>query len=73
MRSSRSESSIGGDQCNPIPQVDHAPLPMSIPKLIGVLASLLEAVRDRTKVVDLKQVNRVLMQPHWRRERDIEK
>jgi MSHA biogenesis protein MshM len=37
------------------------------------LASLLEAVRDRTKVVDLKQVNRVLMQPHWRRERDIEK
>ena len=35
------------------------------------LASMLEAVRDRIKTVDLKQVNRVLMQPHWRRERDI--
>ncbi len=30
------------------------------------VGSLLEAVRDRTKVVDLKQVNRVLLQPHWR-------
>jgi len=30
------------------------------------LSSLLEAVRDRTKTVDLKQVNRVLLQPHWR-------
>jgi MSHA biogenesis protein MshM len=30
------------------------------------LGSLLEAVRDRTKTVDLKQVNRVLLQPHWR-------
>jgi len=35
------------------------------------IASLMEAVRDRTKSVDLKQVNRVLLQPHWRRERDI--
>ena len=35
------------------------------------LGSLLEAVRDRTKSVDLKQVNRVLLQPHWRAERDI--
>ncbi len=35
------------------------------------LAAMLEAVRDRTKTVDLKQVNRVLMQPHWRRERDM--
>ena len=34
------------------------------------VASLLEAVRDRTKTVDLKQVNRVLLQPHWRLERD---
>ena len=34
------------------------------------LGSLLEAVRDRTKTVDLKQVNRVLLQPHWRREYD---
>jgi type II secretory pathway predicted ATPase ExeA len=34
------------------------------------VGSLLEAVRDRTKTVDLKQVNRVLLQPHWRLERD---
>jgi len=34
------------------------------------VASLLEAVRDRTKTVDLKQVNRVLLQPHWRLERE---
>ncbi len=33
------------------------------------LGSLLETVRDRTRTVDLKQVNRVLLQPHWR-ERD---
>jgi len=32
------------------------------------VGTLLEAVRDRTKVVDLKQVNRVLLQPHWRDE-----
>lgn len=30
------------------------------------LGALLEAVRDRTKTVGLKQVNRVLLQPHWR-------
>jgi len=30
--------------------------------------TLLEAVRDRTRTVDLKQVNRVLLQPHWRRQ-----
>ena len=30
------------------------------------MGSLLEAVRDRTRTVDLKQVNRVLLQPHWR-------
>jgi len=35
------------------------------------LSSLLEAVRDRTKVVDLKQVNRVLLQPHWRKQADL--
>lgn len=29
-------------------------------------ASLIEAVRDRVRAVDLKQVNRVLLQPHWR-------
>jgi type II secretory pathway predicted ATPase ExeA len=30
------------------------------------LGSLVEAVRDRTRTVELKQVNRVLLQPHWR-------
>jgi hypothetical protein len=35
------------------------------------LSALLEAVRDRTKTVDLKQVNRVLLQPHWRKEADL--
>ena len=30
------------------------------------LGSLLEAVRDRVRTVGLKQVNRVLLQPHWR-------
>lgn len=34
------------------------------------LGSLLEAVRDQTRVVDLKQVNRVLLQPHWRKDHD---
>lgn len=36
------------------------------------LSALLEAVRDQTKIVDLNQVNRVLMQPHWRREHDLQ-
>ena len=35
------------------------------------VASLLEAVRDQTRTVDIKQVNRVLIQPHWRHEQDI--
>ncbi|MCE0523840.1 MAG: hypothetical protein LV480_13110 [Methylacidiphilales bacterium] len=30
-----------------------------------------EAVRDQTKCVDLKQVNRVLLQPHWRNDADF--
>lgn len=30
------------------------------------IGSMIEAVRDRSKVVDLKQVNSVLLQPHWR-------
>jgi MSHA biogenesis protein MshM len=34
------------------------------------LGSLLEAVRDRSRSVDLKQVNRVLLQPHWREHGD---
>lgn len=35
------------------------------------VSALLEAVRDRTTTVDLPQINRVLMQPHWRSERDL--
>jgi MSHA biogenesis protein MshM len=35
------------------------------------IGSLLEAVRDQTKTVDIKQVNRVLIQPHWRNEYDM--
>ena len=34
------------------------------------LGSLLEAIRDQTRTVELKQVNAVLMQPHWRRQYD---
>jgi len=34
------------------------------------LGLLLEAVRDQTRIVDLKQVNRVLLQPHWRNDHD---
>jgi type II secretory pathway predicted ATPase ExeA len=36
------------------------------------LSSMLEAVRDRTKKIDLKQVNRVLIQPHWRQDYDLD-
>jgi general secretion pathway protein A len=32
------------------------------------LGTLIEAVRDQTRIVDLKQVNRVLIQPHWRKD-----
>ena len=35
------------------------------------LSCLLEAVRNRKKTVDLDNVNRVLIQPHWRNEYDI--
>lgn len=35
------------------------------------IGSLIEAVRDQTRTVDIKQVNRVLMQPHWRRDYDV--
>jgi type II secretory pathway predicted ATPase ExeA len=34
------------------------------------LSTLIEAVRDQTRIVDLKQVNRVLIQPHWRKDCD---
>jgi len=35
------------------------------------LSCLLEAVRDKKKIIDLDIVNRVLIQPHWRTENDI--
>jgi MSHA biogenesis protein MshM len=34
------------------------------------LASLIQAARDQTRAVDLKQVNAVLIQPHWRKNCD---
>jgi hypothetical protein len=43
----------------------------SAPKLRRHVATLLKAVRDRTEVVDLKQVNRVLLQAHVRREHHV--
>lgn len=36
------------------------------------IACLLEAIRDRTKTIDLKQVNHVLIQPHWRNHHDLD-
>ncbi len=36
------------------------------------IGCLLECVRDRKQVIELEQVNRVLMQPHWRKETDME-
>lgn len=35
------------------------------------ISALLETVRGRQREIGLDQVNRVLMQPHWRREHDI--
>jgi len=35
------------------------------------VSSLLEAVRDQVKTVDIRQVNNVLLQPHWRNNQDI--
>jgi MSHA biogenesis protein MshM len=35
------------------------------------LSCFIEAVRDQTKSIDLKQVNKVLMQPHWRADSDL--
>ena len=34
------------------------------------LGSLIEAVRNQTRIVDLKHINRVLIQPHWRKDYD---
>lgn len=36
------------------------------------LSSMLEAVRERKRTIDLDIVNAVLMQPHWRNEYDME-
>lgn len=36
------------------------------------ISAMLEAVRDRKQVVGLDQVNRVLLQPHWRKDHDME-
>jgi type II secretory pathway predicted ATPase ExeA len=36
------------------------------------LCAMLEALRDRQQVVGLDQVNRVLLQPHWRKDHDLE-
>ena len=36
------------------------------------ISAMLETVRDRKQVVGLDQVNRVLMQPHWRKDHDME-
>ena len=36
------------------------------------VSALLETVRDHKQVVGLEQVNKVLMQPHWRQERDMQ-
>lgn len=35
-----------------------------------VISALIEAVRGQTRTVDLTHVNKVLMQPHWRRDCD---
>jgi hypothetical protein len=35
------------------------------------ISCLLKAVRDQIKIVDIKQVNQVLIQPHWRSHRDL--
>jgi len=34
------------------------------------MGALIEAVRDQTRTVELKHVNRVLLQPHWRKSCD---
>jgi hypothetical protein len=35
------------------------------------LACMLEAVRAQDKTIDIDNVNRVLVQPHWRKECDL--
>ncbi len=36
------------------------------------ISAMLEAVRDRKQVVGLDQVNQVLLQPHWRKDHDMD-
>jgi len=36
------------------------------------ISALIETVRDRKQTVGLDQVNRALMQPHWRKDRDLD-
>ncbi len=36
------------------------------------LSCMLDAVRSRKKIIDLEIVNRVLIQPHWRKEYDLQ-
>lgn len=36
------------------------------------LSCMLEAVRSRKKIIDLDNVNRILIQPHWRKEQDLD-
>jgi MSHA biogenesis protein MshM len=36
------------------------------------LSCMLEAVRSRKKIIDIDNVNRILIQPHWRKESDID-
>ena len=36
------------------------------------IGSMIEAVRDQTKTIDTKQVNAVLLQPHWRHSQESE-
>ncbi len=37
-----------------------------------VIACMIEAIRSRKKTIDIQNVNRVLIQPHWRMAKDIE-
>ena len=36
------------------------------------LSCMIEGVRSRKKTIDIDTVNRVLIQPHWRIDKDIE-
>ncbi len=36
------------------------------------IGSMIEAVRDQTRIIDTKQINAVLLQPHWRRNQQSE-